>query len=164
MGWRWADALYRHGSRRQSLRRLLTSSYKYCGLTRFQHRNCDPFVRGRPVFKWRSRWAETRLCSIWFKWSNAGCRSHACSLFTFVAWTECRLAVQEDNAYLRNRRLVCFDMDSTLIEQEADWWVGDWRCRHKSRNHRTQCRVSWFPAKLPCTCRTVQGMDASVLP
>jgi len=27
--------------------------------------------------------------------------------------------VQEDNAYRRNRRLVCFDMDSTLIEQEV---------------------------------------------
>ena len=29
------------------------------------------------------------------------------------------IAVQEDNAYRRNRRLVCFDMDSTLIEQEV---------------------------------------------
>jgi phosphoserine phosphatase len=29
------------------------------------------------------------------------------------------VAVQEDNAYRRNRRLVCFDMDSTLIEQEV---------------------------------------------
>lgn len=29
------------------------------------------------------------------------------------------IAVQEDNIYRRNRRLVCFDMDSTLIEQEV---------------------------------------------
>lgn len=29
------------------------------------------------------------------------------------------IAVQEDNVYRRNRRLVCFDMDSTLIEQEV---------------------------------------------
>lgn len=29
------------------------------------------------------------------------------------------IAVQEDNAFRRNRRLVCFDMDSTLIEQEV---------------------------------------------
>lgn len=29
------------------------------------------------------------------------------------------IAVQADNAYRRNRRLVCFDMDSTLIEQEV---------------------------------------------
>ncbi len=29
------------------------------------------------------------------------------------------IAVQEDNPYRRNRRLVCFDMDSTLIEQEV---------------------------------------------
>ena len=29
------------------------------------------------------------------------------------------VAVQEDNAYRRNRRLVCFDMDSTLIEHEV---------------------------------------------
>lgn len=29
------------------------------------------------------------------------------------------LAVQEDNLYRRNRRLVCFDMDSTLIEAEV---------------------------------------------
>lgn len=28
------------------------------------------------------------------------------------------VAVQEDNAYRRNRRLVCFDMDSTLIQAE----------------------------------------------
>lgn len=29
------------------------------------------------------------------------------------------VAVQEDSPYRRNRRLVCFDMDSTLIEQEV---------------------------------------------
>ncbi|GAB1256114.1 phosphoserine phosphatase SerB [Aurantivibrio plasticivorans] len=29
------------------------------------------------------------------------------------------VAVQEDNVYRRNRRLVCFDMDSTLIETEV---------------------------------------------
>ena len=29
------------------------------------------------------------------------------------------IAVQEDNVYRRSRRLVCFDMDSTLIEQEV---------------------------------------------
>lgn len=29
------------------------------------------------------------------------------------------IAVQQDNLYRRNRRLVCFDMDSTLIEQEV---------------------------------------------
>lgn len=29
------------------------------------------------------------------------------------------IAVQEDNIYRRNRRMVCFDMDSTLIEQEV---------------------------------------------
>ena len=29
------------------------------------------------------------------------------------------VAVQEDNAYRRNRRLVCFDMDSTLIQTEV---------------------------------------------
>ncbi len=35
------------------------------------------------------------------------------------------VAVQEDNAYRRNRRLVCFDMDSTLIEQEVIDESGD---------------------------------------
>lgn len=29
------------------------------------------------------------------------------------------IAIQEDNVYRRNRRLVCFDMDSTLIEAEV---------------------------------------------
>lgn len=29
------------------------------------------------------------------------------------------IAIQEDNLYRRNRRLVCFDMDSTLIEHEV---------------------------------------------
>ena len=29
------------------------------------------------------------------------------------------VAIQQDNIYRRNRRLVCFDMDSTLIEQEV---------------------------------------------
>ena len=29
------------------------------------------------------------------------------------------IALQEDNIYLRNRRLVCFDMDSTLIQTEV---------------------------------------------
>lgn len=29
------------------------------------------------------------------------------------------IAIQEDNAFRRNRRLVCFDMDSTLIEAEV---------------------------------------------
>ena len=29
------------------------------------------------------------------------------------------IAIQQDNAYRRNRRLVCFDMDSTLIEAEV---------------------------------------------
>ena len=30
-----------------------------------------------------------------------------------------RCCCSRDNAYRRNRRLVCFDMDSTLIEQEV---------------------------------------------
>jgi hypothetical protein len=34
-------------------------------------------------------------------------------------WT----SLSEDNMYRRNRRLVCFDMDSTLI-QTGDWWIG----------------------------------------
>ena len=29
------------------------------------------------------------------------------------------LSLQEDNAYRRNRRLICFDMDSTLITTEV---------------------------------------------
>jgi phosphoserine phosphatase len=31
----------------------------------------------------------------------------------------CRYFFQEDNMYRRNRRLVCFDMDSTLIQTEV---------------------------------------------
>jgi phosphoserine phosphatase len=36
------------------------------------------------------------------------------------------ISFQEDNMYRRNRRLVCFDMDSTLIQTEVidEWLIG----------------------------------------
>ena len=45
------------------------------------------------------------------------------------------IAFQEDNMYYRNRRLVCFDMDSTLIQVEV---IDELAKRAGSRRHGTR--------------------------
>lgn len=41
------------------------------------------------------------------------------SFLSIASELDVDIAIQEDNAYRRSRRLVCFDMDSTLIEAEV---------------------------------------------
>ncbi len=41
------------------------------------------------------------------------------SFLSIAAELDVDIAIQQDNAYRRSRRLVCFDMDSTLIEAEV---------------------------------------------
>ncbi len=69
------------------------------------------------------------------------------------------VAVQEDNAYRRNRRLVCFDMDSTLIEQEVidelaiEAGVGEQVAEITERAMQGELD---FQQKLPCPCGFVK--------
>ena len=76
------------------------------------------------------------------------------------------IAVQEDNAYRRNRRLVCFDMDSTLIEQEVidelaiEAGVGD------QVAEITELAMSGkldFKQSFAARVALLKGLDASVL-
>lgn len=76
------------------------------------------------------------------------------------------IAVQEDNAFRRNRRLVCFDMDSTLIEQEVidelaiEAGVGDQVAAITERAMQGELDFGQsFAARLAL----LRGMDASVL-
>ncbi len=77
------------------------------------------------------------------------------------------VAVQEDNAYRRNRRLVCFDMDSTLIEQEVidelaiEAGVGKQVAEITERAMQGELD---FQQSFRARVALLKGMDASVLP
>jgi phosphoserine phosphatase len=77
------------------------------------------------------------------------------------------VAVQEDNIYRRNRRLVCFDMDSTLIEQEVidelakEAGVGDQVAEITERAMQGELD---FQQSFRARVALLKGMDATVLP
>ena len=77
------------------------------------------------------------------------------------------VAVQEDNAYRRNRRLVCFDMDSTLIEQEVidelakEAGVGDKVAEITERAMQGELD---FQQSFRARVALLKGLDATVLP
>ncbi|WOE30926.1 MULTISPECIES: phosphoserine phosphatase SerB [unclassified Acinetobacter] len=77
------------------------------------------------------------------------------------------VAVQEDNAYRRNRRLVCFDMDSTLIEQEVidelaiEAGVGEQVAEITERAMQGELD---FQQSFRARVALLKGMDAAVLP
>ena len=77
------------------------------------------------------------------------------------------VAVQEDSPYRRNRRLVCFDMDSTLIEQEVidelaiEAGVGAQVAEITERAMQGELD---FQASFRARVALLKGMDASVLP
>ncbi|HGH3240662.1 TPA: phosphoserine phosphatase SerB [Acinetobacter baumannii] len=77
------------------------------------------------------------------------------------------VAVQEDNAYRRNRRLVCFDMDSTLIEQEVidelalEAGVGEQVAEITERAMQGELN---FQQSFRARVALLKGLDASVLP
>ncbi len=77
------------------------------------------------------------------------------------------VAVQEDNAYRRNRRLVCFDMDSTLIEQEVidelaiEAGIGEQVAEITERAMQGELD---FQQSFRARVALLKGMDASVLP
>lgn len=77
------------------------------------------------------------------------------------------VAVQEDNAYRRNRRLVCFDMDSTLIEQEVidelalEAGVGEQVAEITERAMQGELD---FQQSFRARIALLKGLDASVLP
>ncbi|MFI7907708.1 phosphoserine phosphatase SerB [Acinetobacter baumannii] len=77
------------------------------------------------------------------------------------------VAVQEDNAYRRNRRLICFDMDSTLIEQEVidelalEAGVGEQVAEITERAMQGELD---FQQSFRARVALLKGLDASVLP
>ncbi|WP_024433017.1 phosphoserine phosphatase SerB [Acinetobacter baumannii] len=77
------------------------------------------------------------------------------------------VAVQEDNAYRRNRRLVCFDMDSTLIEQEVidelalEAGVGEQVAEITERAMQGELD---FQQSFRARVALLKGLDAAVLP
>ena len=77
------------------------------------------------------------------------------------------VAVQEDNAYRRNRRLVCFDMDSTLIEQEVidelalEAGVGEQVAEITERAMQGELD---FQQSFRARVALLKGLDALVLP
>lgn len=77
------------------------------------------------------------------------------------------VAVQEDNTYRRNRRLVCFDMDSTLIEQEVidelacEAGVGEQVAEITERAMQGELD---FQQSFRARVALLKGLDASVLP
>ncbi|MCY1162056.1 Phosphoserine phosphatase [compost metagenome] len=77
------------------------------------------------------------------------------------------VAVQEDNAFRRNSRLVCFDMDSTLIEQEVidelaiEAGVGEQVAEITERAMQGELD---FQQSFRARVALLKGMDASVLP
>lgn len=77
------------------------------------------------------------------------------------------VAVQEDNAYRRNRRLVCFDMDSTLIEQEVidelalEAGVG---AQVAEITERAMMGELDFQQSFRARMALLKGLDAAVLP
>jgi len=79
---------------------------------------------------------------------------------------EVDIAVQEDNIYRRNRRLVVFDMDSTLIEAEVidelakEAGVGD---QVAAITERAMCGELDFSESFRARVALLKGLDASVL-
>ncbi|MDR9467492.1 phosphoserine phosphatase SerB [Marinospirillum sp.] len=79
---------------------------------------------------------------------------------------EVDIAVQEDNIYRRNRRLVVFDMDSTLIETEVidelarEAGVGD---QVAEITERAMCGELDFSESFKARVALLKGLDASVL-
>ncbi|TXJ07612.1 MAG: phosphoserine phosphatase SerB [Acinetobacter sp.] len=77
------------------------------------------------------------------------------------------IAVQEDNVYRRNRRLVCFDMDSTLIEQEVidelaqEAGVGEQVAEITERAMQGELD---FQQSFRARVALLKGLDANVLP
>lgn len=77
------------------------------------------------------------------------------------------IAVQEDNVYRRNRRLVCFDMDSTLITQEVidelalEAGVGKQVAEITERAMQGELD---FQQSFRARVALLKGLDASVLP
>ena len=77
------------------------------------------------------------------------------------------IAVLEDNAYRRNSRLVCFDMDSTLIEQEVidelaiEAGVGEQVAEITERAMQGELD---FQQSFRARVALLKGLDASVLP
>ena len=52
------------------------------------------------------------------------------------------IAFQEDNIFRRNRRLVCFDMDSTLIQAEVIDQLAEFgRSGARSKGHYRICHA-----------------------
>ena len=79
---------------------------------------------------------------------------------------EVDIAVQEDNIYRRNRRLVVFDMDSTLIETEVidelarEAGVGE---QVAAITERAMCGELDFKESFSARVALLKGLDASVL-
>lgn len=79
---------------------------------------------------------------------------------------EVDIAVQEDNIYRRNRRLVVFDMDSTLIEAEVidelaiEAGVGE---EVAAITERAMCGELDFGESFRARVALLKGLDASVL-
>ncbi|MBE0505948.1 MAG: phosphoserine phosphatase SerB [Marinospirillum sp.] len=79
---------------------------------------------------------------------------------------EVDIAVQEDNIYRRNRRLVVFDMDSTLIEAEVidelakEAGVGE---EVAAITERAMCGELDFNESFKARVALLKGLDASVL-
>jgi len=77
------------------------------------------------------------------------------------------VAFQEDNAYRRNRRLVCFDIDSTLIEQEVidelalEAGVGEQVAEITERAMQGELD---FQQSFRARVALLKGLDALVLP
>lgn len=77
------------------------------------------------------------------------------------------VAVQINNPYRRNRRLVCFDMDSTLIEQEViDELAKEAGVGHKVAEitERAMQGELDFQSSFRARVALLKGLDASVLP
>lgn len=77
------------------------------------------------------------------------------------------VAVQVNNPYRRNRRLVCFDMDSTLIEQEViDELAKEAGVGHQVAEitERAMQGELDFQSSFKARVALLKGLDASVLP
>lgn len=77
------------------------------------------------------------------------------------------VAVQINSPYRRNRRLVCFDMDSTLIEQEViDELAKEAGVGHKVAEitERAMQGELDFQSSFKARVALLKGLDASVLP
>jgi phosphoserine phosphatase len=63
---------------------------------------------------------QSKACiEFWVRGTPSDLEDLKCSLLDLSKRLEIDIAFQEDNIYRRSRRLVCFDMDSTLIQAEV---------------------------------------------